>query len=115
MFSPPDLSRHPMSHARDLHAICSFFHAATKPQGALRATCCCRLLLSTMRLSFGFVLALATSTHAFVARAPLLNTPSRQVQPGASWSRLMAMKDVGVGIIGAGRIGIVHLEALASW
>jgi phosphoglycerate dehydrogenase-like enzyme len=33
----------------------------------------------------------------------------------AGWSRLMAMKDVGVGIIGAGRIGIVHLEALAGW
>ena len=69
---------------------------------------------SRMRLSLGLVLALAASTaQAFVPRAPLLNTPSRQ--QGQSWSRLMAMKDVRVGIIGAGRIGIVHLEALASW
>lgn len=69
-----------------------------------------------MHLSLGLVLALAASAQAFVARAPLplLNTPSRQSQ-ASSWSRLMAMKDVGVGIIGAGRIGIVHLEALASW
>jgi len=72
-----------------------------------------------MRLSLGLVLALAASAEAFFV--PVLNTPSRRVQvvqqsPGSvSWSRLMAMKDVGVGIIGAGRIGIVHLEALASW
>lgn len=30
-------------------------------------------------------------------------------------TRLMAMKQIGVGVIGAGRIGIVHLEALSSW
>ena len=70
-----------------------------------------------MRLFLGLVLVLVASTEAFFV--PVLNTPSRQVvqqSPGSvSWSRLMAMKDVGVGIIGAGRIGIVHLEALASW
>lgn len=27
----------------------------------------------------------------------------------------MYMKEIGVGVIGAGRIGVVHLEALASW
>jgi len=70
-----------------------------------------------MRLFLGLVLVLVASTEAFFV--PVLNTPSRQVvqqsRGSVSWSRLMAMKDVGVGIIGAGRIGIVHLEALASW
>lgn len=85
-----------------------------------------------MRLSLGLVLAaaLVSTTQAFVPAAPLsqrlMSAPSRgassvggqgeqQAGRAAPWSRLMAMKDVGVGIIGAGRIGIVHLEALASW
>lgn len=29
--------------------------------------------------------------------------------------RMFMTKQIGVGVIGAGRIGVVHLEALASW
>ncbi|EWM20418.1 oxidoreductase, partial [Nannochloropsis gaditana] len=72
-----------------------------------------------MRLSFSFFLAVAATTQAFVpgpvrlpSRGASLMAP--EVGRTAGWSRLMAMKDVGVGIIGAGRIGIVHLEALAG-
>jgi len=36
-------------------------------------------------------------------------------KPRHSHTRAMMMKEIGVGVIGAGRIGLVHLEALASW
>lgn len=75
---------------------------------------------------------LASSASAFVVPASkLVGAPcspssslrraaQAQAQTPAATSRallprLMAMKQIGVGVIGAGRIGIVHLEALAGW
>lgn len=73
---------------------------------------------------------LASSASAFMVPATkLVGAPSsfslqRQLSVAAQTpaatsrallTRLMAMKQVGVGVIGAGRIGIVHLEALAGW
>lgn len=68
--------------------------------------------MKTIALLLGAVLPCATvgflapSTHSF--RLP-------ETKARISFSRLMAMKEIGVGVIGAGRIGIVHLEALAGW
>lgn len=73
---------------------------------------------------------LASSASAFVVPAtklvgaprsqlPSVAAPAQARAPAATsravLTRLMAMKQVGVGVIGAGRIGIVHLEALAGW
>ena len=77
--------------------------------------------------SFLLAAVLALPAAAFVVPAPrasslapsrptsILSTP-QQTQHKQHASRLMAMsKQIGVGVIGAGRIGIVHLEALAGW
>lgn len=70
-------------------------------------------LLATVPCStLGFVTPLAprlVENHG-ISKLPATNRISR-----AAWSRLMAMKEIGVGVIGAGRIGVVHLEALAGW
>lgn len=62
----------------------------------------------------------ASSSPSSSPSSSLLRAAQAQGQSPAATSRalltrLMAMKQVGVGVIGAGRIGIVHLEALAGW
>lgn len=83
-------------------------------------------------LTAAALLGLASSASAFVVPATkLVGAPASSQQrlqqeqrqqvaaaPATSravLTRLMAMKQIGVGVIGAGRIGIVHLEALAGW
>lgn len=79
-------------------------------------------------LTAAALLGLASSASAFVLPATKLAVgPAQQKRlqqhfavagpatSRAALTRLMAMKQVGVGVIGAGRIGIVHLEALSGW
>lgn len=91
-----------------------------------------RAMQRVLLLTAAALLGLASSASAFVLPATKLAAgPAHQQKrlqqhfavaaagpaatSRAALTRLMAMKQVGVGVIGAGRIGIVHLEALSGW
>lgn len=84
-----------------------------------------RVLVLTAAALLGLASSVASAfvvpaTKLAVAPGQLQKRLQHQHQQQCSSSRavltrLMAMKQIGVGVIGAGRIGIVHLEALSSW
>lgn len=68
----------------------------------------------------GLVLALwgcaaLWSVAAFMPSSYPLKASWSLSSPRSQRTRAMMMKQIGVGVIGAGRIGLVHLEALTSW